>query len=70
MEFLSGLKGTIFIDHMPKSMRINEKCQARVISVDSANKRICLSMLPHILAMESCKNSLPSAATIFNNVKV
>ena len=57
VTFLGGMSGTIFSDHMSKSMvtkyKMGEKLQAVVISQDIASKATALSALPHILKLEA-----------------
>jgi predicted RNA-binding protein with RPS1 domain len=45
--------GTIFADHINDVIsKVGQKIQCRVMSVDTALKRITLSMLPHIIDLK------------------
>jgi transcriptional accessory protein Tex/SPT6 len=58
VSFLSGIEGTIFIDHLTqaaKAYKIGDKVQARVIEVDVITKRICLSLKEHLVNFQVCE---------------
>ena len=73
VSFLGGLSGTVFADHLGKSsiskFKIGEKVQARVISVDIAQKNATLSLQPHLLNMTPCIVPV-HVGQVFENVKV
>ena len=71
VKFLSGMLGTVFEDHTGTgdSFKVGQKVQARVISVDPALKRICLSMCQHIVDLKPFEN-VPHVGQMFSDVKV
>ena len=49
---MGGLTGTIFIDHLSEPLqnyKIGHKAMARVISVETTSKKICLSLLSNLI---------------------
>ena len=57
ISFLGGMTGTVFADHSGKEslsrFKIGEKVKARVISTDVSTKTNTLSLVPHILSLET-----------------
>ena len=54
VTFLSGIEGTIFIDHLtssPKTYKMGDKVIARVIEVDIITKKVCLSQKDHLVSL-------------------
>ena len=72
VTYLSGNQGTIFVDHTAKAalsqFKVGQKVQARCISHDTSSKNTCLSLLPHIIQMQSVQ--LCALGTTFDKVKV
>jgi hypothetical protein len=55
VAFLSGIEGTIFVDHCPnalKSYKVGDKILARVISTDILTKRITLSLKENLVKFQ------------------
>ena len=55
VSFLGGITGTIFADHLAKSVtkyKMGEKLAALVISQDISTKSTALSALPSLLKLE------------------
>ena len=47
-----------------KSFEAGEKLRARILYVDAASKRVCLTLLPHLVSGQSAP-SLPKGNTLF-----
>ncbi len=47
-----------------KSFEPGQRLQARIMYVDAASKRVCLTLLPHLVAGQSAP-SLPKGNTLF-----
>ena len=48
-----------------KGLEAGQRVRARIIYVDSAAKRVCLSLLPHLVAASTESLSLPPINTLF-----
>ena len=48
-----------------KGLEAGSRVRARIIYVDAAAKRVCLSLLPHLVAAKIDSLSLPPANTLF-----
>jgi ribosomal protein S1 len=56
LGFLGGFSGTVFVDHLDKDLtkfKLGERVTARMVSVDAMAQAITLSLLPHIVKLES-----------------
>jgi len=64
VQFLHGMEGTVFVDHLVKPLEKyvrNEKLTLRVVMVDLANKVICLSEKEHLVKLKPFRiDSFPS----------
>lgn len=47
-----------------KSFGVGQRLQARILYVDATSKRVCLTLLPHLVAGQSAPR-LPKANTLF-----
>ena len=80
MTFLGGLQGSVFIDHVNKQsslkgLKVASKVTARVITADPALKTASLSLLPHLLSLQTGAADAKEASAeitgqIFSNVNV
>ena len=74
VSFLTYFSGTIDCFHISaedtSSFKEGQKVRSRVIFVDAQNKRVGLSLQPHLLEAQSSASILPSTGSIFENAVI
>ena len=74
VSFMTYFSGTIDCFHIAAedttSFKEGQKLRSRVIFVDAQNKRVGLSLQPHLLEARSPASILPSTGSIFENAMI
>ena len=74
VSFMTYFSGTIDCFHIAAedtgSFKEGQKLRSRVIFVDAQNKRVGLSLQPHLLEAHSSASILPSTGSIFENAVI